>query len=276
VSLLPPDIGLSQASTEALRRLLDAIEAGRIEPPFSAASLAASGLATLAAHAGMLFGLDRAAVCTALRLVLAERNASIPSHVDLVWTGPDAPSSEARYTGLVVRQLFERAREHVIIGGYSFDHGADLFAPLHRVMVEHGVTTEIFVDIGQMDTSLRRWARSERRDIRERLKLLRSAREQSTTEYADAVVAWFIDAQWPFGEPCPTVHYDVRTAERHARVSLHAKCVIVDQRYTLITSANFTDRGHSRNIEAGVVIDDVAFARRLAVQWRTVRGPNGA
>jgi phosphatidylserine/phosphatidylglycerophosphate/cardiolipin synthase-like enzyme len=159
----------------------------------------------------------------------------------------------------------------VTIGGYSFDHGADLFAPLHRVMVEHRVTTEIFVDIGQMDTSLRRWARSERRDVRERLKLIRAARERSPTDYADEVVGWFLDAQWPFGDPQPTVHYDPRTALQHARVSLHAKCVIVDHRFTLITSANFTDRGHSRNIEAGVVIDDGAFAARLAAQWRALR-----
>lgn len=36
----------------------------------------------------------------------------------------------------------------------------------------------------------------------------------------------------------------------------------------LITSANFTDRGQTRNIEAGVLIDDRVFAEELAGHWR--------
>jgi len=50
--------------------------------------------------------------------------------------------------------------------------------------------------------------------------------------------------------------------------SLHAKCVVVDARITLIGSANFTDRGQTRNIEVGVLIDDAAFARQVALQWQ--------
>jgi len=52
------------------------------------------------------------------------------------------------------------------------------------------------------------------------------------------------------------------------RASLHAKCIIVDDERTLVTSANFTDRGQSRNIEAGVVIEDKVFSEELAGQWR--------
>ena len=36
-----------------------------------------------------------------------------------------------------------------------------------------------------------------------------------------------------------------------------------------IGSANFTDRGQSRNIEVGAVIEDASFARALASQWRS-------
>jgi len=50
-------------------------------------------------------------------------------------------------------------------------------------------------------------------------------------------------------------------------VSLHAKCLVIDHDYTLITSANFTDRGQTRNIEAGVAIADRAFATSLERQW---------
>ena len=49
--------------------------------------------------------------------------------------------------------------------------------------------------------------------------------------------------------------------------SLHAKCIVVDDHWALITSANFTDRGHDRNIEVGVLVDDPSFGRSLAGQW---------
>jgi len=48
----------------------------------------------------------------------------------------------------------------------------------------------------------------------------------------------------------------------------HAKCIVVDDREALVTSANFTDRGQTRNIEVGVLIEDSRFASRLAGQWR--------
>lgn len=36
----------------------------------------------------------------------------------------------------------------------------------------------------------------------------------------------------------------------------------------LITSANVTDRGQTRNIEAGVLIEDTAFSEEIGAQWR--------
>jgi len=44
--------------------------------------------------------------------------------------------------------------------------------------------------------------------------------------------------------------------------------VVVDDERALITSANFTDRGQERNIEAGVLIEDHVFASELAGHWR--------
>jgi phosphatidylserine/phosphatidylglycerophosphate/cardiolipin synthase-like enzyme len=48
---------------------------------------------------------------------------------------------------------------------------------------------------------------------------------------------------------------------------LHAKTVVVDGRWTLLTSANFTEAAHERNIEAGVVIDDTKLAERVERQF---------
>jgi phosphatidylserine/phosphatidylglycerophosphate/cardiolipin synthase-like enzyme len=48
---------------------------------------------------------------------------------------------------------------------------------------------------------------------------------------------------------------------------LHAKAVVVDGRFTLLTSANFTEAAHERNIEAGVVLDDMRIAERVVRQF---------
>ena len=89
-------------------------------------------------------------------------------------------------------------------------------------------------------------------------------------EYVRAAAARFLTKNWPFGAPFPTLYYDPRTAMPGSVASLHAKCIVVDRTRTLITSANFTDRGQTRNIELGVLIDDVSFAARVAAQWRSL------
>jgi phosphatidylserine/phosphatidylglycerophosphate/cardiolipin synthase-like enzyme len=50
--------------------------------------------------------------------------------------------------------------------------------------------------------------------------------------------------------------------------SLHAKCVVVDERWSLVGSANFTDRAQTRNIEVGALLDDPLFAQALLGQFR--------
>ncbi|MCC6872666.1 MAG: hypothetical protein IT378_00040 [Sandaracinaceae bacterium] len=146
-----------------------------------------------------------------------------------------------------MRELFASARESVLIAGFSFDHGQAIFAPLHARMSAHGVTADIYMDI---------------RDP--------TPRGVTPADHARAYATQFLMRNWPFGAPLPTVHYDPRGAEPHTHASLHAKCIVVDVASTLVTSANFTDRGQSRNIELGVLIDDRDFAARVVAQWRSL------
>ncbi|MSP93589.1 MAG: phospholipase, partial [Myxococcales bacterium] len=76
------------------------------------------------------------------------------------------------------------------------------------------------------------------------------------------------DDVWP-GDRLPEVFYDPRSLETdgHKRAVLHAKAVVVDGRWTLLTSANFTEAAQERNIEAGVVIDDKQLAERVTRQF---------
>jgi phosphatidylserine/phosphatidylglycerophosphate/cardiolipin synthase-like enzyme len=71
------------------------------------------------------------------------------------------------------------------------------------------------------------------------------------------------------------VFYDRRSLEpgHSRRACLHAKVIVRDEVQTLITSANLTEAAQERNVEAGVLLDDRAFARGVVGQFeRLVRG----
>lgn len=84
--------------------------------------------------------------------------------------------------------------------------------------------------------------------------------------FADADAARdFRRDHWPFGPPFPEVYGFV--PEKGVFASLHAKCVVVDGRWVFVTSANFTDRGQTRNVEVGVLVDDTRLAAVLEAQF---------
>lgn len=146
----------------------------------------------------------------------------------LVWTGPDGKGSASRDTAVVLQDLFRRAQRCVVIAGFRFDHGATLLRELHAAVKDRSVTAQLFIDAEGAET--------------------------------------FVDDHWPFGPPFPEL-FAFRPTEG-VFASLHAKCVVVDSRHLLITSANFTDRGQTRNIEAGVLLDDAHLAAELEGQLR--------
>ncbi|BDA75995.1 hypothetical protein CAL7716_101610 (plasmid) [Calothrix sp. PCC 7716] len=55
-----------------------------------------------------------------------------------------------------------------------------------------------------------------------------------------------------------------------AKACLHAKCVVVDEERLFVTSANFTEAAHERNIEAGVLIADTVAAKAMRAQFETL------
>jgi phosphatidylserine/phosphatidylglycerophosphate/cardiolipin synthase-like enzyme len=78
----------------------------------------------------------------------------------------------------------------------------------------------------------------------------------------------FFVESWPFGVPRPRVYYDKRALQPGPPYcSMHAKCVVADGARAFVSSANFTQRGQERNIEVGVLIDDLGFASFLGGQW---------
>lgn len=241
--------GLSRIPLPMLEELASSIEQGRVDCPLTEAGLIDSGLRGRTRDVIEALGqANEHGALAAVRVAIAERRHRPPPRIDLVWTGPETKASVARSTGLVVKTLFESAKTSVIVGGYMFDR-AQILEPLFRAMKDRDVTVMVFVDIEGATPN-----------------------PADADAFASAVIDKWIKKVWTFGSPKPEIYYDPRTAIQNERghdwATLHAKCIVVDDERSLITSANFTDRGQTRNIETGVVIEDKGFAEDLAGHWR--------
>jgi len=168
--------------------------------------------------------------------------SAFDQHFDLVLSGPEVPGVAMRDTAAVVHALLSEAHKEVLLVGYAIDNARQLFEPLgSRLASEPGLRVWFCLDIKrkQTDTSI-------------------------PSEIVQRFAHDFTTRHWPWN-PKPEVYYDPRSLEPHGprRSSLHAKCVVIDRRAALITSANFTEAAQKRNIECGVVIRDEAQAGRI-------------
>lgn len=246
----------------ALLGLAQDLEARRLESPYSR-----SRLHTLVPDAQVDpvraelqsmtdDGMTAAHIVRLLRLLAEERQAAqaIADRIEFVWSGPELPGNTSRDTSVVVRQLFREARHSLLIASYAIDKGAKaqaLFGELAvRMDAEPDLSVRLFLNI----------QRPYRDETPEAI-LLR--------EFADT----FRNDIWP-GERLPEVFYDPRALEigPGPKACLHAKVVVVDEERVFISSANFTEAAHERNIEAGVLVDDASLARSLTNQFESLVG----
>ncbi|MFO0675874.1 MAG: DISARM system phospholipase D-like protein DrmC [Polyangiaceae bacterium] len=241
---------LTGFSSSDLERLASGLETGRLGSPVSAEGLMSLGLGHLVPAMAPYADFEARALRAVVEVALAERAANERPRNELVWSGPEARVSAARDTSVVVAELFRRAENHVMIAGYRFDR-PDILEPLHTAMQTRGVRADLFLDVEV--------------DYNERA--LRS------TDFVRASVSKFFDHAWTFGSPRPNIYTDARAESPLADwASIHAKCIVVDERWSLVTSANFTDRGQTRNIEVGALLDDKDFAHALVGQWNRLIG----
>lgn len=244
----------------ALVSLAAGLETGRLHAPFYESSLARYVPGNLCREVLQEFNQLQAMGATAdhlaytLRLLAAERESSqdVRDRIDLVWTGQEVADSESRDTRVVVRELFSTAKTSVLISSFAIDKGKkarELFGVLAERM---DANLELQV---RMFLNVHRPYKSEAPDST----LLR--------EFADT----FRKEIWP-GQRLPEVFHDPRSLAMgtEEKASLHAKCVVVDDERLLVTSANFTQAAHGRNIEAGVLLADSVAARAMRAQFETL------
>lgn len=247
---------LRRLSRSQLVGLAEALGAGRLNAPYSKSSLAnhvpEAHLQDVRDALGSLdaAGMGRKHVATMLSLLAEERAAAqrMSDRVQLVWSPPELDHVDARDTGVVVQNLFRDAKSEVLVVSYALDSGSKaeaLFATLaERLDALPDLSVIIVANVHR-----------------------KHGDETPARVLVKAFAAKFRDQIWP-GERLPDVYYDPRSVEVDGakKAVLHAKCVVVDGRKTLLTSANFTEAAQERNIEAGVLIDDRRFAERMRRQ----------
>jgi phosphatidylserine/phosphatidylglycerophosphate/cardiolipin synthase-like enzyme len=167
--------------------------------------------------------------------------------IDLVWTGPEAPGIVNRDTSVVVREMFQGAKQSVIIAGYAVYQGHMVFREL-----AHGMDQTPDLQV-QMHLDIQRVPHDQSRPA----ELVRAFGER------------FVRREWP-GQRLPALYYDPRSLEEDParRASLHAKCIVVDEQQAFVSSANFTEAAQTKNIEAGVLVQSRSFATKLAEHFK--------
>jgi len=189
-----------------------------------------------------------------LNLLAAERTTTqqVRDRVELVWTGQEVAGSESRDTAVVVRELFNTAKRSVLISSFAIDRGEkarNLFEGLAKRMdADSGLRVRMFLNI----------QRPHGNDESEAILLQRFAKT-------------FRKEIW-VGNRLPDVFYDPRSLAlgTETKACLHAKCVVVDEERVFITSANFTEAAHERNIETGVLLAEPALAKAVCLRFETL------
>lgn len=180
-----------------------------------------------------------------IEAVLAERinAADLASLFDVVLSGPEIPGAPTADTGAAIVGLIQEAQREVVLVTYVLHNTEQLFGEVaQRLKHCPNLAVKLFVHIARPagDTSL-------------------------ASEIVRRFAADFRRRHWPWEHP-PSVYFDPRGLAQSAteRASLHAKCVVIDRRAALITSANFTEAARTKNIELGIVTRHPPLARRVA------------
>lgn len=246
---------LDSATLRALGKLLLSY-AGSFPPAFRVGQVA--GVRAEAIH-GCLAVLEQNGwgsfqVAAAIEAMAVAKDGVTPvPGLEFVLSGPSVPGIPTRDTAAVVQALFADAEDEVLVVGYAFYNGQSIFKRLYeRWLDRSGLRVRFVLDIGRKanDTSL-------------------------DDQIISRHVAEFYKRQWPW-QPRPELYFDPRALRStpSERAVIHAKCVIIDRRVALVTSANFTPAAQERNVEVGVLLRDPTHVRRLADFWDGLRDGN--
>lgn len=172
--------------------------------------------------------LEAAAYLSGLAAGHIQRAASV--QVESVWSGPSTYRVPVRATAQVLVDLVAEAQSELILMTYSATRYQPLVAAL-TAATGRGVTIDVVVEtLAGAGTAL--------------------SGSEPATAFVDVpeIRLW----HWPVDQ------------RDDPRAKLHAKIAVVDRRALLVSSANLTQSGVGRNIEAGLLVRGGSAPQRAA------------
>lgn len=188
----------------------------------------------LLARSGLLHDRDR--LVDVLTAIAGARTAGSTT-ISPVWTMPGHLAQSGPLTSSVP-DLVRSATTSVVCSTFNFTATSALWPALAEVASRPSVSVRIYLDTGAAQPK-HGW------------------RPPSTVEVAQALA--------------PARVFRTTAYEGHLVVN-HAKVVVVDSRFVLVTSANFSHSAAYRNVEFGVTIDSGALAESVERELRRVEG----
>ena len=190
--------------------------------------------------AGMQAGDPHQAVLPVLRAIQGARSEL--TAISTLWTMPGHLAQGGPLTSSVAH-LVEHARQSVTCSTFNFQQTSALWPALAQAAQQPGITVRIYLDA----TAAGRQHRAG--GARASSSLATPTAEEAAAYMRPGVVL----RSKPFDD---------------AAVRNHAKFLVIDHRFLLVTSANFSWSAENRNIEFGVLHDNRNLAESVELEMR--------
>jgi phosphatidylserine/phosphatidylglycerophosphate/cardiolipin synthase-like enzyme len=243
---------LDSANSADLDALARCLRDGRLPQPYTQSAVQSAGFKEAAKWFAAMADTPPTTIAVLLeRLALERRRADdrYAALAKLVWSGDNEDDQGLRDTAMALDEIFERAEKHVLIATYVIRDGKHLFEALaNRLRKRSEIKVDLYVNLLPNETS--------------------------TDEHVAVgnFLHEFEHKHWPSDVPQPNIYYHPDNLKKGKEtVRLHAKCVVADRRWVLVTSANFTEAAQERNIEVGVVLDHPGIAEALVARFTGLR-----
>ncbi|TQN38652.1 DISARM system phospholipase D-like protein DrmC [Kocuria rosea] len=182
-----------------------------------------------------LGAVDRERTVLVLRALHGARSTA--TAVEPRWTMPGHLAQSGALTGSVSR-LVEHARTSITCSTFNFQRSSILWKALGDATKRTELTVRVYLDTGAADTEPHEWS-------------------PTTQEVADHLR--------------PATVLRTRTFDG-TLVRNHAKFLIIDHRFLLVTSANLSKSAEWNNVEFGVYLDNANLAEMVESEMREVEG----
>lgn len=166
---------------------------------------------------------DRQQAVLVLRAIAGARAAR--TSVEPLWTLPGALAGSGRLTSQITH-LVDGARRAVTCSTYNFQRSSGLWTALRRAALRPGVTVRVYLDTRAAHSPAASWS--------------------PTTEQVASHMS-------------PGTVFRTKTFDG-GYVRNHAKFVVIDHRFLLVSSANFSHSAEHENVEFGLYLDNPNLA----------------